>query len=754
MMMSIAEAFTQARQHEAQGQGAAARRIYDDILVAIPDHPGALLCIARQLARDGNRGAARTHLVRALASANTMGLPDTELWTELGTLETSANDSGAARTAFERALEGEPSFLPARLGIGDLDIAQGEFAKAEARFRAIVADAPDRAGGWVGLGQSLAGQGRLAEAESAMQRALELAPGNAAAQKAYAWIALRGGDLINAEARYRAALATAPRDTSLLRMLAYILISAGAAAAAEAPLRTAIEVDPDDSGARVALGGVLIELGQLADAKPVLEDAIARGITSAEAYDNLGLVKRALGDDEGAAVAFERAHEANAALTPALANLVFARRYLCDFEQLPAIESRLTATLDDPSADQRFSPFIALSTRLKPAQQRIVARRWSEAMLPPPAAPLPVRSRGTRLRVAYLSGDFHDHATSRLLVGMLERHDKSMIETFGVSYGSEDGSALRKRVMRAFDQWFDARGRPDQHVAMALRDVHIDVVVDLKGHTEGNRLAILGGRGAPRQIHWLGYPGTLGYDAVEGLVADDIVVPTGDESNYHERILRLPRAYLPSDPSRAFGNAPTRESQGLPASGVVLACFNPAYKITREVFGVWLDALERLDGSVLWLLQRSEAMARNVREYARRRGVDPNRIVFGSQGPQDAHLARLQLADIALDTLPYGSHTTGVDALLAGVPLLTCLGDTFAGRVGASLVRSAGVPELTAASLDDYRAALIRLGGARDERETYRERLLRREGPLFDPAGFARDFERLLVGELAGRPSG
>jgi len=229
-----------------------------------------------------------------------------------------------------------------------------------------------------------------------------------------------------------------------------------------------------------------------------------------------------------------------------------------------------------------------------------------------------------------------------LLVGMLERHDKSMIETFGVSYGSEDGSALRKRVMRAFDQWFDARGRPDQHVAMALRDVHIDVVVDLKGHTEGNRLAILGGRGAPRQIHWLGYPGTLGYDAVEGLVADDIVVPTGDESNYHERILRLPRAYLPSDPSRAFGNAPTRESQGLPASGVVLACFNQAYKITREVFGVWLDALEsnrlRIASSAGRASRASAARRYRARYAAVRLAHDRRRCV--TCGCAASHLPR------------------------------------------------------------------------------------------------------------------
>lgn len=747
MLMSLADAFAQARNYEAQGGGAAARRIYDDILAAVPDHPGALLCIARQLAREGQRDGARAHLARAFGSATAMGLPDSELWTELGTLEMAANQPAAAREAFERALARDPRFLPARLGLGDLEIAQDEFSAAEARFRSITAEAPDRAGAWVGLGQSLAGLARFGEAEAAMQRALSLAPANPAARKAHAWIALRAGDWIAAESRCREALAAAPRDPSLLRLLAYILIAAGAAAAAEAPLRSAIDVDPGDTGARVALGGVLIELSRLPEAQAILEEAIARGETSAEAHDNLGLVRRALGDDERAALEFERAHEANPGLTPALANLVFTRRYLCDFERLDRLESRLVATLDDASADPRFSPFIALSIGLSPAQALMVAQRWSAAMLPAPvAAPVQIRARGTRLRVAYASGDFHDHATSRLVAGMLEKHDKGVIETFGVSYGPDDGSALRKRMMRAFDQWFDARGRPDNHVATALREAGIDVLVDMKGHTEGNRLGILGARGAPRQIHWLGYPGTMGYGAVDGLVADDVVVPVGEERHYRERILRLPRAYLPCDPSRTLAVPPTRASQGLPEAGVVFACFNQAYKITRDVYEVWLDALEGVAGSVLWLLLRSERMAQNLRDHARRRGLAEERIVFAPSVSQDAHLARLQLADLALDTLPYGSHTTGVDALLAGVPLVTCLGRTFAGRVGASLVRSAGVPELETASVDEYRAALMRLAKTPDEREAYRARLREREAPLFDPAGYARDFERLLVG--------
>ena len=325
-------------------------------------------------------------------------------------------------------------------------------------------------------------------------------------------------------------------------------------------------------------------------------------------------------------------------------------------------------------------------------------------------------------------------------------------ETFGYSYGADDGGAMRRRLTAAFEHWRDLRAMGDTDAAACIAADGLDVLVDLKGHTHGARLAILARRPAPLQLHYLGYPGTLGFDGVDAIVADGIVVPPADDLHFHERVLRLPRCYQVNDRGRALPPRAARAALGLPDDALVLACFNQTYKLSRRFFAIWLTALEREPRAVLWLLV-SDALARaNLRREAERAGIDRARLVFAPNLPQEAHIARLRTADLALDVLPYGSHTTGSDALWAGVPLLTCRGATFAGRVGASLLQAVGLPDLVTESIDEYRDALLRLVGDRDRLAGYRDYLERgREGfPLFDTEGFARDFERLLVAAIEG----
>jgi predicted O-linked N-acetylglucosamine transferase (SPINDLY family) len=297
----------------------------------------------------------------------------------------------------------------------------------------------------------------------------------------------------------------------------------------------------------------------------------------------------------------------------------------------------------------------------------------------------------------------------------------------------------------------------DTDAAAIIRDDGIDLLIERKGHTRGGRLGILASRPASVQLHYMSFPGTLGYDAVDGIIADSVVIPEGTEAYYHERIWRMPRCYFVNDGRRALPPASARGDAGLPEDAVVFACLNQSYKLSSRVFAIWMDVMARVPNVVLWLLAPGARAKSNLQGFAARAGVDPARLFFAKHVPQEAHVARLRCADLALDTLPYGSHTTGCDALWAGVPMLTCPGQTFASRVGASLLHTAELPQLIAASLDDYRARLQELASAPEalrEHHDFLERT-RHDNALFDTRGFARDWDALLEraydGTLAAR---
>ncbi len=746
MRMTLNEAFARAVAADRRGDRRAARAIYDNILAAVPEHPGALLGIARQLRSQRAWDDARAMLGRAMQSASAMGLPGEELWVELGRVELETHDLAAARDACEAALRGRPQFVPALLAAGDVALAEGDLVAAESRFRAALAEGEERAGPWVGLAQALAGRRRFDEATSALGRAMALAPSDRGTLTAAAWIALEMKDWNGAEAHCRAGLAVAPGDATLLGLLGRALKSRGAYSAARRAFEDAVAADPDDVPARLGLSAVLLDLGAADAARECLEPLLAKGAANAEVFANLGLAWLAREDYEKAAQMFARAVDAKPGFTPALASLVSARQYLCDWEGLDELVSRLTATLDEPDADRRLSPFVALALPVSSAQQLAVARRWSREMLPVPAAPALVSVRGDRLRIGYLSSDFRDHPTGRLMVGLFEAHDRRKVEVFGYGYGRASDSPLRRRIVAAFDHWRDLGSMSDPRIAETIRADRIDVLIDRKGHTRGGRLAALAERPASVQLHYMSFPGTLGYDAIDGLIADEIVIPPGDDRFYHERVFRLPRCYFVTDGARDLPDRVPRADHGLPDDAIVLASLNQTYKITREVFLIWIEALRAEPRAVLWLYADHPRVQANLREQAAEHGVAAGRLVFATSVPQEAHIARLRCADLSLDTLPYGSHTTGVDALWVGVPMLTCLGATFAGRVGASLLIAAGLPDLVTPDLDAYRRRLHELVADPGQLREYAAHLDQGRGtlPVWDTPAFAADLERLL----------
>jgi predicted O-linked N-acetylglucosamine transferase (SPINDLY family) len=352
--------------------------------------------------------------------------------------------------------------------------------------------------------------------------------------------------------------------------------------------------------------------------------------------------------------------------------------------------------------------------------------------------------RHDKLRAAYLSADFHRHATAYLMAELFERHDRSRFEIIGVSFGVDDKSETRKRLVAAFDQFYDVRGKSDEEVAKLLHDLQVDIAIDLKGYTEDARPGILAFRPAPIQASYLGFPGTMGVEFIDYIIADKTVAPFEHQPFYMEKIVHLPDCYQVNDTKRKIAErTPTRQQAELPQQGFVFCCFNNNWKITPDVFGVWMRLLHAVEGSVLWLLGDNESTERNLRMEAQARGIDPVRIVFASRLPLDEHLARHRVADLFLDTLPYNAHTTASDALWAGLPVLTREGTAFAGRVAASLLHAIGLPELVTHSIEDYEALALRLARDPSLLQGYRNRLAtnRLTHPLFDTERFRRHIE-------------
>jgi predicted O-linked N-acetylglucosamine transferase (SPINDLY family) len=356
--------------------------------------------------------------------------------------------------------------------------------------------------------------------------------------------------------------------------------------------------------------------------------------------------------------------------------------------------------------------------------------------------------RHERIRIAYLSADFHLHATSQLMAELFERHDRERFEVSAWSFGPETGDAMRARLRAAFEIFHDVRDVSDDDVAARLRATGIDIAVDLKGYSKDGRPGIFARRVAPIQVNYLGYPGTTGADCMDYIIGDAEVIPEGHEAYYSEQVVRLPDSYQVNDTKRLIADrTPTRAEAGLPASGFVFCCFNNNYKITPEVFDVWMRLLKAVPGSVLWLLEDNAAASRNLRREAGARGVDAERLVFAGRVLPPAHLARQRLADLFLDTLPCNAHTTASDALWAGLPLLTCRGNAFAGRVAGSLLRAVGLPELITDDLGTYEALALRLATTPGELSALKARLSqnRLTHPLFDIDRYRRHLESAYV---------
>jgi predicted O-linked N-acetylglucosamine transferase (SPINDLY family) len=509
-------------------------------------------------------------------------------------------------------------------------------------------------------------------------------------------------------------------------------------------LDVALAMAPNHAGAWNNRGCVLQKLGRNEEAVACFNQAIAHQGKFVEAFINRGTALAGLKRYQEAADNFERAVALNPEQPYAQGHHILYRMHACDWRNFAARRADVLAALQ--AGKRVIYPFVCAALSDSIADQLQCARIMAAHEAPPSPAPLwrGERYRHERIRVAYVSADFHAHATAALMAGVWEQHDRNRFETIAVSFGRDDGSDMRARVAGAFDRFLDVRDRSDREIASLIRQLEVDIAVDLKGYTLDHRSGIFAHRAAPVQASYLGFPGTMGAPYIDYIVADPVVIPPEHRGFYTEQIAYLPDTYQCNDSRReAMASVPSRRSAGLPENGFVFCCFNNSFKIAPEMFDLWMRILREIPDSVLWLLEDNRDATRNMREQAQARGIAPERLVFAPRVTAADHLARHKLADLFLDTMPYGAHTTASDALWAGLPVVTMLGPTFAARVAGSLLHAVGMPELIAETVGSYEALALRLARSPAALDAARTKLAgnRDTHPLFDTTRFTRNLE-------------
>lgn len=632
--------------------------------------------------------------------------------TLLGTLHLQSGDFSEAERLLGRSLTIEPR-QPLALNNRANALAQlKRFEEAIDAYERAIGLAPDQAETYNNYGNALRATGRSDEALAKFDRAIALKPD-------YVEARFNRATALQHHQRYREAIVDYDRAIALKANHAQAHAGRGDALRrlklSEDAIKSydeASRLRPDDPGAYYGRCLARFELGRLAEALADIEKVLALAPEFPYALGVRVLIKGRLCDWNGL-------READDAL-------VFA------------IERGLPAAI----------PFALLAIDCPPAIRQQCAVQYVRDKWPVQSSLVPRRAAHERLRVAYLSADFRAHATSSLMAGVFEHHDKTQFEMHAISFGPDDGSEMRSRVRHAFEHFLDVRAMDDRAVAAQMKEREIDIAVDLMGFTDESRPGILALRPAPVQVNYLGFPGTMGADFIDYIIADEIVIPEDHARYITEKIAYLPETYQCNDAKRAIaGTSPSRSAAGLPEGAFVFTSFNRAFKITPWVFDVWMRLLRQCDASVLWLLKSDIGVAENLRREAETRGVAGERLIFAPTVSLPDHLARQRLADLFLDTLPCGAHTTASEALWAGLPVLTCKGDSFAGRVAASLLHAIGLPELAADSLAEYEATALSLARNPQALMAMKHKLLdnRDRYPLFDTARFTRHLEAAYV---------
>ena len=620
-------------------------------------------------------------------------------------------------------------------------LARQKSKAAERDLREALRLQPHHVGALNLLGVALMQQQRWAEAEAAIRQAIALSVPSETSFYNHGLALKQLGGAAEAREAFARAIALNPAVADTWNNLGTVLNDLERFDEAVAAFDRAITLNRNFAPAHFNRAHSLVRLNRIEDARLAYREALRCDPRHAEAWFSLSLLSDQLGEVKAVC---EEALGVDPRMKYIAGRLLHVKAHGCDWSGREALYGSVIAAVREGACVSY--PFHLLATPASAADQLKCALACAADMFAPPAEPMWRSRRGShgRIRIAYVSGDYLDHAVMHLAIGLFEHHDRSRFETFAISHGPADSGPFRMRLESAFDRFIDVRTKSNHEISALIRDLDIDIAVDLQAFTSTIRMQVLAPRPAPIQVNYLGYPGTSGAPFIDYIIADPIVIPPDQQQHYSEKIVTLPQCYQPNDRKRAVSEAPlSRADAGLPERGFVFCSFNNAFKISPEIFDVWMRLLRHVDGSVLWLFQTNAVSVANLREEARRRGVAPERLVFAPLLQGAEHLARQRLADLFLDTLHYNGHTTASDALWVGLPVLTCLGSTFAGRVAASLLHAAGVPELVTPSLADYETLALKLAGDPTRLAALRDRLLRTrlDAPLFDSERSTRHLE-------------
>lgn len=685
-----------------------------------------------------------------------------------------------AEQLYHAVLSADPRNVGALHMLGVLNAQQGRNDQALAMIGAALKIVPDAADMLVNYGNILSLTGRDAEALASYDRALAINPRDGGTLNNRGNVLRKLGRPADAAQSHARALALNPRDLEALYNHGNALWEAGRHDQALAAYEKTLALEPRHAGALNNRGLALWELGRHDDALASYDKALALKPDFIEALNNRGgaLVKlrrfeaalasydrslAAAADNPGALIGragallalkrfgealegYRRAHAANPANPYALGGAFTASLNLCAWAQTAAMADAVRDGI--ARGDMVIPPFMLLGHSDDKALQLACARRAIRDRVPEVPPPLwggaPYRHR--KLRIGYISSDYCQHPVPALIVRLIELHDRARFDIIGISTGLDDGSAIRARIAGAFDRFHDIRGQGAHAAALFLRDQEIDILVDLNGHTEGDSFEILACRPCPLQVSYLGYPATTGADFLDYVIADAIVAPPEHQPFFTEQIVCLPDSYFATS-YETTPQIPARREAGLPPEGFVFCCFNNSWKITQPMFDAWMRILGAVPGSVLWLLAANDGFRENLRREALARGIDPARLIFANRVTPEDHLARLGLADLMLDTLPYTGHMTAADALWMGVPIVTLPGNSFASRVAASLLQAIGLPELVTDTLQGYEALALQLATDPAMLKAMRDKIRRNRPvmPLFDTDRLRRHIEAAYV---------
>jgi protein O-GlcNAc transferase len=747
--------------------------------------------VALVLARQGRAVEAIDHLRQALRLKPDLAQPHYVL----GILTKADGQPDTAIVEFREALRCQGDFVEAMHELADSLVQQNNMREAEGWYRQALAFRPDNAEIHHNLGFALQNQGRGEEAVDCYRQALRLKPDLAEVHFSLGTALQSLGHLDEAIACYRQTLTVYPTLADAHYNLGSALQMQGQLAEAIACYDQSLRINPNIAGAQFNLATALQSQGRLHEAVASYGRALLLDPNSAHAHNNLGLALAELGRMEEAVTCFRQSvrskpgfAEAHSNLASALkergqaaeaiacyqqavylepgnpaflSQLVFLRQQLCQWDGIGELTQQVIDMVAHPAQSDNSAAvdplaFLGLPVWPTADQQRaagICAHQWVQKRLQcavngdnrQVCAPRP---NGSKITIGYLSADFHSHATAYLIAELIEKHNREHFGIFGFSYGPDDGSPMRQRLIKAFDRFVELGNASYQEAALRIRADEVDILVDLKGYTGHARPQILAHRPAPIQVNYLGYPGTMSAPFMDYVLVDDFVVPQDQQPFFTEKLVQLPGCYQVNDSQREIAaDTPSRTACGLPHTGFVFCCFNNCQKITAQVFDVWMRILNAVPASVLWLLELNPFAPVNLRREAQASGVAPDRLVFAPRLPLPAHLARHRLADLFLDTVPYNAHTTASDALWAGCPVLTVAGKTFPSRVAGSLLRALELPELLTTSLREYEEMALRLAREQHFLDNIRARLAakRETSPLFDGAAFARIVEKAYV---------